>query len=968
MSRCFRRSGRLVVSLLAFSVACLLPVAARAQGQAIDGNIEGLVRTQAGEPIAGATVRMFNVGTGAERVVTTDARGRYAASVLPPGEYVVTVEAQGFATVTRTNLELRASQVLAIDFDVPPTSFNETVEVTAAPPLVQVASTSVTNTYEERVVRSLPTIGRSLMDFFVLQPGVNSAPLPTTGSGTSTATTVYGGLVPRLLNVDGVSNNIQGRSRNIVISQDAIAETQVITNFSAEFGRSVGGAQNVVTKSGTNATRGSAFFFTRQKALTGRYPLAPANEPKPDFSRYNFGGTMGGAIRQHKLFYFLSYERWMQDNPQVSTISAANAALLKIPSSSVGAITGTFRAHTLTARADAQLNSNHRFSARFNYYYDRESPIGGGLASQETFTRFDESPYSFTTQLVSVIRPNIVNENRFLKIYREVSRAPGGDENAPNINVTGVGSFNGSANGTNVTRESGMQFIDNLSISAGAHTVKLGFDIIPVSFEERTTNINGSFRFTGLAAVTGVRGAVSPLDQYLFTVAGTIDPATGRPYSYSRFTQAVGAEFTKPSVVNHGYFIQDDIRLPGRVKLNVGLRYELFGRPKGSANPLLPQTGEFPTDKNNVAPRVGIVWDPTGSGKTAVRAGWGVYYNVFVTQNFNTLVRSNGKDVVTVNLTPTQAGAPAFTLGRVTPPTAGSVVSEIRMMSPDFEDIQAQLWFATVDRQVLKNLSLAVSYYGNRSSNQPVSIVTNITQNGTLPDGRRRWSTANRPDPRFANIYVAQSIGDSKYNGLVTTLTKRFSAGYSFQASYHLSKSDSAGYLDDNLGFGLFDSPSDPQDLEVDRGRNDNDMRHRFTATGVFEPKWSRLTGATGALINGWQLSTRTIAQSGFPRNVLTGLDDNGDGVINDRPSGVAYNAYEQKSFVTIDLRLSRRFRFGAQRVLEVMFEGFNMTDRLNITALNNTWGPGTTPSASFGQPTAAESPRQFQVAARFTF
>jgi len=120
-----------------------------------------------------------------------------------------------------------------------------------------------------------------------------------------------------------------------------------------------------------------------------------------------------------------------------------------------------------------------------------------------------------------------------------------------------------------------------------------------------------------------------------------------------------------------------------------------------------------------------------------------------------------------------------------------------------------------------------------RSSHQPVSLVTNITQAGTLADGRRMWSTTNRPDPRFGNIYVACSIGDSKYNGLVVTVTKRFGSGYSLQGSYHLSKSTSAGYLDDNLAFGLFDSPSDPQNLEVDRGRNDNDMRHRVWAADV---------------------------------------------------------------------------------------------------------------------------------------
>ncbi len=962
------RRGLVTLLALATGLLLLLPARAGAQGQAIDGNIEGVVRSEAGGLLADATIRAINTGTGLERVVTTDARGRYAISLLPPGSYALMAEAEGHASINRANLELRAGQVLTVVFDLPASTFAETVEVTGAPPLIEVARTAASNTYGEEVVRSLPTIGRSLMDFFVIQPGVNSAPLATTGSGTATPVTVYGGLVPRLLNVDGVTNNIQGRSRNLVISQEAVAESQVVTNFGAEFGRSIGGLQNVVTRSGANVTRGSAFLFTRQQFLTRRPFLAPPSEPKPDFMRYNYGATLGGAVRTDRLFYFVSYERWMQDQPQVSTILPQNAALLGLPATSIGASTGTFRAHTLTARLDAQLSAHQRLSGRVNYYYDRESPIGGGLSAREVFTRFDENPYSFTTQLVSIIRANIVNENRFLRIEREVSRAPAGPENAPNVNITGVGSFNGNANGRNVTTESGFEFVDNLSISLGPHALKLGFDILPVKFSERTTNINGSFRFAGLPAVPGIRGAVSPLNQYLYALSGAIDPANGQPYSYSRFSRAVGREWTDASVVNHGYFIQDEVRLPGRVKLNVGLRYELFGRPEAELNPLLPDTGRFPTDRNNWAPRVGLAWDPTGSAKTAIRGGWGIYYNVFVTQNFNTLIRSNGSDVITVNMTPTSPGAPPFSLAEVTPPSGAQVVSEVRTMAPDFEDIQATLWFGTLERQLSTDLSLTASYFGNRSSHQPVALVTNLTQAGTLPDGRRKWSTANRPNPAFGNIYVSSSIGDSKYDGLVLTLTKRFSKGYSFQGSYHLSKSTAAAFLSDTLTFGLFTSPSDPQNLEVDRGPNSNDMRHRFTATGIFEPRWPGATGSTAALLNGWQLSMRAIAQSGFPYDARTGQDGNGDGVFNDRPSGTTYNAFSLPNFFTLDLRLSRKLRVGDHRVLELMAEAFNVTNRRNITGLNTTWGPNPTPNATFGQPTSAEAPRQFQLATRFTF
>ena len=508
------------------------PRAAEAQGQAIDGIIEGIVRAQSGDaPVSGANVRAFNTGTAYERAVSTDDAGRYSIPLLPPGEYVVFVEAPTFATMSQNGVQLRAGQVMTVEFKLPGANFSEAVQVSAALPAVEVGRTVQSNTYEERTVRAVPTVGRSILDFFVLQPGVNAPPISSGGSGTGTPTTVWGGLGLRQMNVDGVSNNLQGGARNLVISQDAVQEFQAVTNFSAEFGRVAGGIQNAFTRSGTNILHGSAFMFTRQRWLSERPFLLAAGAPKPAFERYNYGGTAGGPVVSGKSFFFVSYERWSQDLPVLSTITPQNAALLGIPATSIGAYTSTFRAHTLTARNDTQLSQNHRLSFRYNYYYDRESPLNGGLISREVSTRFDENPYSFTTQLVSVLRSNLVNEARFLYADRSIENGVAADPDAPNIDISGIGSFNGNSNGTRKTREHGVHIVDNLTWTTGRHAIKAGIDLLPVSFRERTTNINGSFVFGGLTAVAGVRGAISPLEQFQLTEQRTIDPATGRPYS-----------------------------------------------------------------------------------------------------------------------------------------------------------------------------------------------------------------------------------------------------------------------------------------------------------------------------------------------------------------------------------------------------------------------------------------------------
>lgn len=956
----------LVFPIILAALAAASP--AWAQGQAIDGIIEGTVRVETGgTPAAGVTVRAFNAGTGYERTVVSDAAGRYGMPLMPPGEYVVMAEAPSFATMSQAGLVLRAGQVLTVEFAMSATSFAESVQVTAEQPTVEVGRTVQSNTYDERVVRAIPTVGRSILDFFVLQPGVNAPPISSGGSGTGTPSTVYGGLGLRQMNVDGVSNNLQGGARNLVISQEAVQEFQTVTNFSAEFGRVAGGLQNAFTRSGSNAIHGSAFLFTRQDWLAERPFLLAPTAPEPEFQRYNYGATAGGPLVRDRSFYFLSYERWSQDLPVVSTITPANAALLGIPADSIGAYTSTFRAHTLTARNDTQLSPSQRLSFRFNYYYDRESPLNGGLISREVSTRFDENPYSFTAQLVSVIRPTLVNEARVLFANRSIENGVAADPDAPNIDISGVGSFNGNSNGVRRTRERGVHLVNNLTWTAGRHAVKVGFDLLPVNFRERTTNINGSFVFGGLTAVAGVREAVTPLDQFLLAERGALDPSTGRPYSYSRFTQSIGAEYFDATTFNQGYFVQDDIRLTDRLKLNVGLRYEYFGRPAANPNPALARSGEFPTDANNLAPRLGLAFDPTGSGRTVLRAGAGLYYNVVVAQTYNTFLRGNGLDVVSVNVTPTAAGAPAFTRAKVTPPTGVSVVSDVRVMDEDFEDVQVATWFATWDQQLFRDVALSLTYQGNRAANLPLALNENLAPAGTLPDGRRRWSTANRPDPRFGNIFVSTSIGEQRYDGLVATATKRFSRGTSAQVAYHLSKARGTAFVNDFTGFGVFTSPSDPLDPVVDDGPSDFDMRHRLSATAVLEPSVPA-SGLAGTLLNGWRLSSRVIASDGFRFNATTGQDGNGDTVFNDRPSGQGYNSFTLPGYFTLDLRLDRTVPIGGTRRLELIAEAFNLTNRLNPTNVNRTWGPNATANATFNTPTAAETARQFQLAARLSF
>ncbi|MBY0507836.1 MAG: TonB-dependent receptor [Bryobacteraceae bacterium] len=960
------------VTLFSLASSLLFP-----QSQAIDGNVEGVVRAKDGLAIAGAIVKITNRGTGLVREAVTNEQGQYRIQLLPVGAYSVSAAKPGFANQLRPEVALGAGQTLTLDFSLQVGEVATTVEVTEEIPAVEVGRTSAySNIYTAREARNLPTAGRSLLDFFVMNPAVNAPPLSTGGSGTGTPSLSFGGLGFRQINVDGVSNNIQGGARNLVISQESIGSFQLSNNYPAEFGRQAAVLMNSFSQSGTNDLHGSGFLFARNKALSARPFLLAPTAPTPEFFRYNFGGTVSGALIKNKAFFFGTYERWTQDLPVISTFGGTQQAAigrqLGIPAESLGTFTTTFRAHTATAKLDYEVNAKNRISARYNFYFDRESPLQGGQQSREVSTRFDEAPQSFTTQLVTAASPTFLNEARFLFATRGIENGVINPLN-PQINIAGIGNFNGNSDGVFSSRERGVQLIDNVTWNRGVHSFKAGFDLLPVNFRERTRNLNGTFTFAGLPAVASGRGAVTPLQHYQNTVDRVVDPATGQPFTYSQFTRALGQEFFNATVINQGYFFQDDWRINSRLKLHLGLRYELFARPSGLANPDFPATGVIPQDKNNWAPRISMAFDPLGKGKSVIRAGYGIYYNTTVAQTFNTFLRGNGREVRNVTITGTQAGAPPFTRSTVPAFTGGTLqVSNLNVFGSSFDDPMVHSYFVSFDQEIAPGHSLSVQYLGNRARSLPYALLSNLRATGTLPDGRVLYGgTANRPDPRFGNIFTTVSQGYQNFNGMLVTLTRRLSHGLSFQAGYLYQDVQGVAYVNGAGAFTNFGAtvvPADPARPESDRGRGDFNQPHRFTLTAVWEPRISVLKGAASQVLNGWQLSTRTVAQSGLPFSPLTGQDNNGDTQFTDRPVGIAYNSYRLPTYATIDLRLTRNFRMGERRNLELLGEVFNLTSRLNATNVNRTWGPNPIAATAFNQPTAAETSRQFQLGVRYSF
>jgi len=971
----FRGSSLCKLLLLIAGVMLCGPVHLMAQSQAIDGNIEGYIRSTDSKALSSAHVRVINLQTGLVRETDTDGEGYFRLQILPPGSYSVTVTKEGFATQQQTGLPLEAGQVQTVRMNLAVGSVATTVEVNAELPVVETGRTNAyNNIYSSREVQNLPVAGRSFLDLFVLNPIVNAPPLSTGGSGTGTPSVSFGGLGFRQINVDGVSNNVQGGARNLVISQDALSEVQVVTNYSAEFGRQAALLLNAISRSGTNDLHIGGFLFTRQKALAARPFLLSASTPTPTFSRYNYGGTVSGPIRKDKAFFFGSYERWQQDSPQVSTFGGSAqssvAQQLGISPDDIAAFNGTFRAHTVTVKSDWQLNQRNRLMLRYNYYRDRESPLGSGQITREVASRFDENPQSGTVQLVTTLGPNKLNEFRFLGIKRDISNGVISPL-TPQVTISGIGSYNGNQDGTFVSYETGYQFVDNFTWNRGRHSIKFGIELLPASFMERTRNLNGTFTFSGLNA-NSARGAVTPLQQAVNAQNGTIDPSTGRPYTYSQYTRAIGQEFTTSRVINQGYFLQDDFRLSSRLTLTYGLRYELFLRPSGALNQAYPATGKIPQDFNNWAPRIAVAYDPMGNGKMVIRAGYGIYYNTTVAQTFNTFVRGNGIAVRNLTVTANQVGAPAFTLGQV--PTTGQTAllpSDLNVFDPSFQDPMVHSYFATMEHQLMGGQSLAISYFGNRAKDLPYSIPSNLAVVGTASNGGPQYGgTANRPNPTFGSIYTAGSQGYQNYNGFLAVLTQRTWAGLSFQAAYQYQNVKGVSYLNSSnafTNFGVLSTPSNPANPMQDQGLGDFSQPHRFTLTAVYNSNLKVENRIAKYLTNGWVLTSRLVAQSGLPFSPVTGQDNNGDLIFNDRPSGLGYNSYRLPSYIEADFRLARDFRIHDRSTVQVIAEVFNAPNRLNVTNVNKTFGPNSTPNTTLNSPTSAETARQFQLGIRYT-
>jgi hypothetical protein len=914
-------------------VVCAVVGSAVAQQSLVGATLSGTVKDSSGAVISRGELTITNKGTMQSWKAKTDGSGEFRFTYLPAGAYRLRVQAEGFAPADR-ELSLLVGQAFDLPLTLEVSGSSESVMVSTEIPVVETARTQLSEVVTPREVANLPLNGRNYLDLALLVPGVSrtntgaSQRFAETSAVPGTGISVFG---QRNLNnsfvIDGISaNDDAAELAGSFYSQEVIREFQVVTSGVAEFGRSSAGAINIITQSGTDSFHAGAYGFLRNQRMDANNPLAITKLP---LTQAQYGLTLGGPIVKDKTFYFGNFEQTRQNTAGVITIAPANVTAINNRLNALGfrgprIETGNYPTNLDTTnfflRADHQWSNKLQSAIRYSLYDVNSANARnvGGLNSISRGAGLENRDQTIAVNNVWTVSPTLLNETRFQYTRSRLS-APVNDLVGPAVNISGVASF-GTAPFSPTARYIDLfEGVSNVTVQHGRHSTKAGIDYL----QNRVT-----IAFPG--ALQGVY-SFSSLANFL----------SG---NYLNFQQAFGVPSTFQNNPNVGFFVEDEWRVRPGLTLNGGVRYDLQFLP----NPIQ-------TDSNNIAPRVGIAWDPWKDGKTVIRANYGIFYDRIPLRAVSNALQRDGIKYKVALVTPSTPGAPGFP--NVLSAFPSGILTNITTIDPHIENSYSQQASLQIDRALTSKLSVSAGYEHLRGMHLIMSRNTNVptTTNSTV-------FNLGRPNPNFANNGQFQSIGDSWYDGMSLSLNQRATQWASFRVSYTLSKS-----LDTSGNF-FFSTPQDNFNIAAEKGRSDNDQRHRLTFSGTLNTPRHNSSPWKDALSNGWLFSYIYSYTSALPFNIQTGNDRNGDTNANDRPLGVGRNTGEGFPFQSLDLRLSRSFALTERCKLEAMVDGFNVLNHRNNQLPNNVFGTGTVPRSTFGLPTAAGDPRQVQLGLRLSF
>lgn len=946
------------------------------QSQALNGQIEGTVSDQNRGAVPDAVITVTNIETGASRIVTTDETGVYRFPLLPLGTYRITTEAANFKSFVREGITLTTGQTATIDLQLPAGEVQEVVNISADSSVADAGKTDLGRVMNNREVQNLPLISRNPYNFAILQANVTGRPSR--------------GGIPPMINANGYLRRVnylldgntntqtdRGTVRLMLISDTYISEIQLLTNgFAAEFGNTPGLIMNVVTPSGTNAYHGSVTYRFRRPSFYARPFFFPSPDDIPDSRADNFTAAIGGPIIKDRWHFYFGYEYGKRDDKALAsrllTIKPEDRAQLiaaGLPASIFPAAIPILESGPFYIfRTDVQLNDKNRLTMRFNHNEGVSKNLNlGGLTALSRSTDILSADYALAVQVASYA-PRVLNEFRFQYAYRKTSNF--GNEFSslgPAIVIPNVANFGSPENaGTINPLEKVTQIQDNFTWTRGTHAIKFGGGFNHIGDLKRSA-VFARYTFASITSYLNAKNGIGPR-------------------SYSSYVEAFGdPEITYQSIYWNG-FVQDDWKLNRRLKVNYGLRYDLYHIPHADSTSPFRASQHFNIDKNNFAPRAGLVYAlREGDRPTVLRAGAGMYYETpWLSMYERAMLRNGNPRFFNFTFAPASPNAPAFpnTFSGSLPAGSTLPAQDIDTVASDFENMYAIHSNIQIEQAITEDLSLTVGYV--RSGGRHIAVYRNINliPSRFLADGRpvfdRAVNSATRYDSRFNNIFMAEAAGVSQYNALTSQLTQRFSRGVQFSANYTLSKAtDDAP--EQNLATGAIQNLilTDPYNRRLDKGSSFADQRHTFVMSLVALPKFSLENKTLRHLLNYNQFGILATVNSGETFNLVSTADINNDGITGlDRPIGIKRNSGTTPPQFNVDLRYSRFFSLGERYKLEVFGEFVNLfnvnsiVQFNNVTVTTNASGEliGPLPDFKARNQSTSQDSRQFQLGFKFIF
>ncbi|HJX85868.1 MAG TPA: hypothetical protein VJ723_16125, partial [Candidatus Angelobacter sp.] len=669
-----------------------------------------------------------------------------------------------------------------------------------------------------------------------------------------------------------------------------------------------------------------------------------------------------------------------------SASSPRNAYIVNQFENNGGQFPFTTREYQASARFDHQFSERNQMYVRYSYAHDREE--NPDLTSLTGFSRGSGIKPAWDSTLQGSwfhqFSPRTLNEARVQYNYAHFDVIPN-TQGQVGLDIPGFGNLGTQIFLPSLTIMRRYEFADNISLIRGKHTLKFGaYELYRGNHSESHTFFPGRFVFGNLPG-----GLVTPCFQVPAACAtsGTSPLLTATPASINALQSlSLGLpQFYQQGFGNPTYnyprpftafYAQDTWQIKPNLTLNYGLRYELDS-----------QYGALSTYKKNFGPRASFAWDPFKDHKTVIRAGYGIFYSPVygqIADVVQTLGLVNGvRQIAQVFCPLTGCGGglssaaifqTLFSQGKVQCTTAapgnaacitpadltqfginithtGAVPPLTVLFSgqPNYRNPYSQQAEVGIEREITKGWSVALSGIYVHTIGLPVALDQNDLATAplvsrTLANGQvvsfKSWSSgAFFVNPLLLQNNQYSSKGSAVYEGGILEVKKRFTNHFTVLANYTYSKA-----IDTTTDFNSDFGPVDNTNLAGERGLSSFDQRHKVVIASVID------TGKSwGRFFSGFQLAPIFRFNSGHPFNLLAGTDVNGDRhSTNDRPIGAGRNTGLGPDFFSFDMRLTRRFKIGEKTTLQLLAEGFNLTNRLNFAGVNNEVGP------NFGLPTSA--------------